>query len=153
MCSSKSCFKCSKEKPLTEFYRHSAMADGHLNKCKDCTRSDANNHRLENLDKIRSYDRRRAKNPDRMRSAAEVSRIWRERDSRITAAHNAVARALRSGALIKTPCVRCHSIKSVGHHESYDMPLDVTWLCQPCHKERHKEMGIQGIDPLFVDAG
>lgn len=40
----KKCFKCASIKPLDEFYRHNAMSDGHLNKCKSCTRNDAKIH-------------------------------------------------------------------------------------------------------------
>lgn len=36
----KVCFKCGVDKPLSEYYKHKKMGDGHLNKCKDCTRKD-----------------------------------------------------------------------------------------------------------------
>ena len=37
----KVCFKCQESLPLERFYKHKKMADGRLNKCIDCTKSDS----------------------------------------------------------------------------------------------------------------
>jgi hypothetical protein len=145
--SSKTCFKCGACLPRTEFYKHAAMADGLLGKCKTCTKAYAADHRLKNADRIRAYDRERAKNPARAKMSAEVNARWRKEDRRRVAAHNAVARAIRAGSIEKQPCCVCGSDASLAHHESYDRPLDVVWYCQIHHKERHKQMAIQGIEP------
>ena len=136
----KTCFKCDCQKPLSEFYKHSAMADGYLNKCKDCTKLDANKHRANNLEKIRAYDRERAKNSERKKTNLIINRAWRNEDTRRAKAHNKVSRAIKNGLLKKQPCIRCGEQKSLAHHEDYDKPLEIMWLCQPCHKQRHKEL-------------
>ncbi len=136
----KTCFKCNTVQSLTEFYKHHAMADGFLNKCKGCTKKDAAQHRNNNLEKVREYDRIRASNPDRRKTATAISKAWRQEDKRRMQCHNAVAKAIRSGELVRQNCERCGNENSLAHHEDYDKPLMVNWLCQPCHKQRHKEI-------------
>lgn len=136
----KQCFRCLTVKPLTEFYKHAQMTDGHLNKCKDCTKSEATKNRWENIDRSREYDRARGKEPHRIENTVKQTKAWRDEDGRRSKAHLKVGRALKNGALQRQPCCRCQNPKVVAHHEDYDFPLDVVWLCQPCHKQRHKEM-------------
>ena len=55
-------------------------------------------------------------------------------------AHAAVARAVKSGKLIKQPCEKCGDEKTQAHHDDYSKPLDVRWLCDPCHRAHHTEL-------------
>ena len=43
----KVCFKCKVEKPCTAFYKHKAMKDGYLGKCKTCSKSDVKANSLK----------------------------------------------------------------------------------------------------------
>ena len=136
----KECFKCNTVKPLSEFYKHPRMADGHVNKCKECNKNDVTSNRNKNIEKVRAYDRARGKESKRLKATTEITRAWRAEDARRAVAHSSVARAVRRGELFRQPCCRCGEVKSVAHHEDYDKPLEVMWLCQSCHKQRHKEM-------------
>lgn len=118
----KQCFKCGRIKPLSEFYAHKQMRDGHLNKCKECTK--------------REIRERRASHPDR------------ELDTRLSAcarkptrknAYMAVDAAIRAGVISRPDrCMGCgcpdteHRVEA--HHSDYSKPLEVIWLCTPCHR-------------------
>jgi hypothetical protein len=111
--------------------------------------NDANIHRIKNIDRIREYDRARAKDPVRAKNASSITKRWRKADSRRQRAHNMVARAVKIGKIEVRPCewAGCKNTKTYAHHENYDNPLTVVFYCQPHHKERHKQMVIEGIDP------
>ena len=137
MTSSKTCFKCKSHLPLSEFYKHSGMGDRHSGKCKTCTKKDALMHRKANIDRIREYDRQRAKLPHRKKLTLEIGRMWRQEDARRDRCHNAAIRAIKSGKLKRLPCMVCGEEKTHAHHEDYDKPLDVMWLCPRCHSQHH----------------
>lgn len=132
----KTCFKCNTTKPLSEFYKHKQMGDGHLNKCKTCTKSDAyqRRHNSPARDRILEYDRKRGS-----RQTQGQINAYRSRRPLVTKAHSAVGRALNSGQLVRPEaCEHCSKVGRVnGHHEDYHKPLDVIWLCVACHRELH----------------
>ena len=46
--------------------------------------------------------------------------------------------AVRYGKVEKLPCKMCGNTKVEGHHEDYDQPLQVVWLCKKDHEEFHR---------------
>lgn len=132
----KTCFKCLAAKPLDGFYKHSRMADGHLNKCIECTKNDVKKHRQENWEYVRAYDRMRASQPHRVATRLKIVSDYTQQFPERKRANTAVNNAVRDGRLKKQPCWVCGE-KAVAHHPDYSRPLDVVWLCQPHHKQTH----------------
>jgi len=62
-------------------------------------------------------------------------------------AYNLVVTALRNGTLKKKPCNVCKSNKVHAHHEDYDKPLEVIWLCEICHIYLHRAMIAERSKP------
>lgn len=132
----KTCFKCGAEKPLTEYYQHKQMGDGHLNKCKCCTKMDARARRFDPRfrEKVLSYDRQRGD-----RRSEETKMAHRVARPHEYAARTKLANAVRDGRVEKADrCAHCRAIGRLhGHHEDYSKPLDVIWLCVACHRQLH----------------
>ena len=143
---------------MEDFYRHDRMADGHLNKCKECVKSRVKKHRAENIVDIKEYDRKRSDLPNRvaLRAAyaktdrgkerqASGARAYVARNPQKRAAHIVVGNALRGGKLTKMPCTRCGDQKSDAHHDDYSKPLEVIWFCRACHAAHHKASRRQQV--------
>jgi len=45
---------------------------------------------------------------------------------------------IKSRKIIKMPCEKCGNIKTQAHHDDYNKPLDVRWLCHFHHREHHR---------------
>ena len=54
----------------------------------------------------------------------------------------------RRGKLVPKPCEVCGGLAEK-HHDDYDKPLSVRWLCRYHHRElhRHEVLGIAGSRP------
>lgn len=136
----KTCFKCDKTKPLGDFYKHKQMGDGHLNKCKECTKADVAAHREANLEDIRAYDRMRYRRDEYRKAQYRMLSLGRTPEQK--KCHDRVGNAIRDGRLIRPDgCWGCgDECKPEAHHVYYDPDRfdDVTWLCRSCHIKAHK---------------
>lgn len=148
----KVCFKCGIPKELSEFYTHPRMADGHLNKCKSCTKEDVSERVRQNPEKVREYERERATQPHRVEARKEYRKSPNGKAA-VKKAHQAywgknptqraatvmVSNAVRDGRLVKPgECSECQGTGRLeGHHDDYAFPLEVRWLCIKCHKDWH----------------
>lgn len=147
----KNCFKCGRNLPLSEFYKHSAMKDGHLGRCKECTRVAVRKNRAARIGYYRQYDRERGKLPHRKELASRVNRRlaedsgygaerWRRSNAKYPMkykARTALGNAIRDGRIARQPCERCGAARAQAHHDDYRRPLDVRWLCSRCHGAEH----------------
>lgn len=147
----KTCFRCHQTKPLDEFYRHPAMRDGYLNKCKGCTKADVRRRYWEKHETVLEYDRRRNMQPHRVSARLEymqtqqgklthskANNTWANKHPERKSAINTVNRAKLIGKLTPLPCLICGTAETEAHHPDYSRPLDVIWLCTTHHKAAHK---------------
>jgi len=152
---SKKCFKCEAIKPLEDFYKHPMMADGHVNKCKECNKKDVSKNYFKNHKYYRDYDNARSNSPKRVAARLEYQKTEAGKISANKAknkyikknlikylAHNLVHSHVRDKKIEKLPCEVCGSTYRIhGHHDDYSKPLDVRWLCAAHHSQWHKKHG------------
>ena len=122
---------------MVEFYKHSQMADGYLNKCKSCAKQDVHEHRHgKGREYILAYDRIRAKNPERKTKNLIRSVKYRKQFAERKQAQSLLRSAVLKGDVMPMACWCCGN-KAEAHHPDYSKPLDVVWLCSSHHKQAH----------------
>lgn len=142
----KTCTECQASLTAEQFYRG-------CSKCKECTKAAVRRNRAGKLDYYRKYDRVRNMLPDRVLAREEYARTdrwrsvlravkqrWAARNSPKRFAQWTLGNAVRDGRAFPRPCEKCGR-KAHAHHDDYDKPLDVRWLCPKHHKEHHMATG------------
>jgi len=145
------------------------MSDGHVNKCKECTKSDVRQNRADNIYYYKEYDRKRANSPKRVDARYAYSKTdqgklagnkakinWTENNKIKRSAANILNNAVRDGRIEKRYfCEECgtDNTRINGHHDDYQFPLLVRWLCSKCHSAWHKANGegLNGNEKSITD--
>lgn len=139
----KICKTCKEIKHILMFYKNNKSSDGYASSCKKChgeyyskKRKDIeykikmkaykHEYYLKNKDKL-SYKEKHNKN----------ARKYAKKNHLKTYARDVVRNDIRHGRTNKKPCEVCGILKVHAHHDNYDRPRDVRWLCISHHVEVH----------------
>lgn len=136
---SKRCFKCGLLLPLTEFYAHPEMGDGHLNKCKKCTKKDVREYYMRNIEDDAFVEKQRARGREKYRRLKYGSKKPKE--------YLKTTRNVRRDIQVK--------IGKIGkeiefHHWNYNLPKSVIPLNARIHKRLHKLITIDEKTKTFI---
>lgn len=135
----KVCFKCGRELPLSQFYHHPAMADGHLNKCKDCTKRDVHENYQKNIQREDFVEKERARGREKYHRLGYVSRKTAHKENKATR------------AFIKRKGIATEGLEI--HHWNYNRAKDIFLLGRREHKFIHRFLSFDEKTKLFIYNG
>lgn len=149
----KTCTKCLEGKPESDFYKDSRKSSGLMSACKLCHALMVQKYQgtAKGVEALRvataKYSQTsKAKERDARYYASEKGLAKGRRNSlrqkelhptKVTARYRVKA-AIKSGKLVRGSCEICGDTKAEGHHDNYEKPLEVRWLCKHHHVEFHK---------------
>ena len=124
--------------PLSEFYPHKLMADGHLNKCKECTKSDVRkNYDFKSADS-EWLEKERKRGREKFRRLNYKGKFRNTRDLCPESAN--ISRALR---------VRGYDTnEKEAHHWNYNEPYSIFLLSRKAHRRLHQHLIVNVDDKM-----
>lgn len=141
------CTRCNCDKPESEFHIRRRAKSGRASACRQCVSTykrenqhlQRSNRERNPEDARRRYKDYRAKNRDKINAR---NRLRYQQTKHRIPAYYAVRAALKSGDLVRPfQCSKCQDwCDPQAHHEDYNKPLEVVWLCSRCHRRHHTYM-------------
>lgn len=129
------CKKCEIDKELKDFYARCKT-------CKKCTIDRVCNYQKnEGLEVHRSANRKYMSSKKGTVVSARAMAIYSNKNNKKIQAKNSVRKAIKKGLIIRKPCEVCGAHNSHAHHDDYDYPLMVRFLCAVHHKQWHAKYG------------
>jgi hypothetical protein len=136
----KRCSRCLAYKHESGFTKNKQTRDSLNVYCRDCTRILGKEY-FHKYHSKRTESIKRYKETERGR---EVSirgyRNYIKSNPYKFLAHASVRSAIKLGIMNIEPCMVCGELEVEAHHEDYQRPYDVKWLCKKHHVERHQEL-------------
>ena len=138
------CPVCKQWKLWEEFARQAKGKNGRQCWCRAC-------FRVYNADPKQRQRNKESATPNRasvtkhylasekgMKTRRKTERKRREHHPERLRAKDRVKYAIRIGRLVRQPCEVCGMTDRVhAHHDDYDKPLEIRWLCYVHHREHH----------------
>jgi len=139
----KKCTKCLQEKEsnLVNFKPHSQTKDGLSTYCRVCKQIYDREYSRKYREQNPEWKRRENKN--NIKKQTLLIRIYERQYPERIIATGRLNRAVKNGKIKRMPCEICGEEGAHGHHDDYNKPLKVKWLCAKHHRRLHAEQSLK----------
>jgi len=144
------CKKCGIEKEIQKFLKSKELKSGYRYTCLDCENKRCRLKRAKDPQKdnarIRELHRKRREEDPLYYSkrylkykitTKQAITKYEKKNRKIKNCHLKLGRAVKTGKIVKPNiCSACDKINEriEAHHDDYDRPYEVRWLCKRCHQ-------------------